>query len=79
MEKQHGTQPKREVVDKAEAEIQLGALKEELEFIKKIRRDLRLAVTAVELAISSGSTNSGSIIATARAILQFILEEEEKN
>lgn len=77
MEKQHGTQPKREVVDKAEAEIQLGALKEELELIKKIRRDLRLAVTAVELAISSGSTNSGSI---ARAILQFILEDipEEK-
>jgi len=83
MEKQHGTQPKREVVDKAEAEIQLGALKEELELIKKTRRDpdeIRLAVTAVELAISSGSTNSGSIIATARAILQFILEDipEEK-
>lgn len=134
MEKQHGTQPKREVVDKAEAveaireaswsippshataakpdplpglpesrdllhslrakgwdlvkrddeaEIQLGALKEELELIKKTRRDpdeIRLAVTAVELAVSSGSTNSGSIIATARAILQFILEDipEEK-
>lgn len=32
---QQSTQSGREVVDKAEAEIQLGALKEELELIKK--------------------------------------------
>lgn len=63
----------KKLVDKKDADLAIAELRAKLEEVKqkKSRAEIDLSIRAVELAASSGARN---IVATAREILNFILE-----